>query len=65
MISKVTNCIVVLVEINIAEGMHRLQEIGVRADHSFWRWRGVDAVRCAALRLREPTEAVTGVIIIW
>ena len=63
--SKVANCIVVLVQIDIAKGMDRLEEIGVRTKHSFWWWGGVNAVGCTALRLREATEAVTSVIIIW
>jgi len=63
--SKVTNCIVVLVQIYIAKGMHRFKEIRVRTEYSFWWWRSVDAVGCTALCLCEPTEAVASVIIIW
>lgn len=62
---KVTNCIVVLVQIYVAKGMHRLKEVRVRTEHSFRWWRGVDAVGSAALRLCEPTEAVACMVIIW
>lgn len=63
--SKVTNCIIVLVQIYVAKGMDRLKEIRVRTEYSFWWWRGVDTVRCAALGLCEPTEAIASVVIIW